>query len=82
MLAGLTRPVPALSFEFTTIARAVAQRCLQRVAALDGRYRFNVALGESQQFAFPDWIAREEMAGYVAGLPHEANSGDLYACIA
>ena len=28
-LAGLTQPVPALSFEFTTIQRDVAHACLQ-----------------------------------------------------
>jgi hypothetical protein len=47
VLAGLTRPLPALSFEFTTIQRDVAEACLDRLAAL-GPYRFNVALGESQ----------------------------------
>ncbi len=39
VLAGLSVPVPALSFEFTTIARDVAARCLARVAEL-GPYRF------------------------------------------
>jgi FkbM family methyltransferase len=29
VLAGLNTPVPALSFEFTTIARAVGERCLK-----------------------------------------------------
>ncbi len=33
-LAGLTQPVPALSFEFTTIQRDVAQACLTRCAGL------------------------------------------------
>jgi FkbM family methyltransferase len=34
VLMGLSRPIPALSFEFTTIARDVAQRCLDRLAVL------------------------------------------------
>src|SRR5205809_125128 len=46
-LAGLTRPPPALSFEFTTIQRAVAFAALERCAAL-GFERFDAALGESQ----------------------------------
>ena len=33
-LAGLTRPVAALSFEFTTIQRDVALACIERCAAL------------------------------------------------
>ncbi|HRD74434.1 MAG TPA: FkbM family methyltransferase, partial [Hyphomicrobiaceae bacterium] len=40
VLAGLTRALPALSFEFTTIQRDVALACLNRLAAL-GAYRFD-----------------------------------------
>src|SRR5436190_293751 len=53
-LAGLTQPVPALSFEFTTIQRDVAHACLKRCAAL-GYLGYNAALGESQQMAHADW---------------------------
>lgn len=77
-LAGLTQPLPALSFEFTTIQRDIAYLCLDRLAGLED-YRFNIALGESQQLSFDTWIGREEMAAHVAGLPHDANSGDIYA---
>ena len=47
VLAGLSQPLPALSFEFTTIQRDVAFACLDRLASL-GPYAFDVALGESQ----------------------------------
>lgn len=77
VLAGLSRPLPALSFEFTTIARDVAVRCLDRLAAL-GPYRFDVALGESQRLTFRRWVSREEMATHLLALPHAANSGDIY----
>jgi len=80
VLAGLSQPVPALSFEFTTIARDVAQRCLERLAAL-GPYVFNVALGESQQLAFGRGINLDQMSAYLRELPHEANSGDVYAVL-
>lgn len=79
VLAGLSVPVPALSFEFTTIARGVALRSLDLVAALDPRYRFNLSFGESLGWASPEWVTRGEMAAHLAGLPHEANSGDVYA---
>jgi FkbM family methyltransferase len=78
VLQGLSRPIPALSFEFTTIQRDVADRCMQRLDAL-GYTRFNVALGESQTFAFEADTGAREMRGHLAGLPHEANSGDVYA---
>jgi FkbM family methyltransferase len=80
VLAGLTRPLPALSFEFTTIQRDVAFRCLDRLASL-GPYGFDLALGESQALSFGRWITKDEMAAHIAGLPHEANSGDVYCVL-
>jgi FkbM family methyltransferase len=80
VLAGLSRPLPALSFEFTTIQRDVALRCLDRLASL-GPYGFDVALGESQTLTFNRWISKADMAAHIAGLPHEANSGDVYCVL-
>jgi FkbM family methyltransferase len=80
VLAGLTAPVPALSFEFTTIARPVAQECLDRLMAL-GPYRFDVALGETQRLVFGAWVDARTMAAYLRSLPHDANSGDVYAIL-
>ncbi|WFE42673.1 FkbM family methyltransferase [Micromonospora sp. WMMD998] len=80
VLAGLSRPVPALSFEFTTIARDLAERCLDRLTAL-GFTGFAVALGDEMTFAPPGWRSAAEVAAYLRALPHEANSGDVYARI-
>ena len=71
----------ALSFEFTTIQRDVALACIERCVAL-GYARFNAALGESQTFVNADWVGGEEIARWLAGLPHAANSGDIYAALA
>ena len=79
-LAGLSRPLPALSFEFTTIQRDVALACLGRLAAL-GRYGFDVALGESQALTFDRWLPGDAMAAHIAALPHAANSGDIYCVL-
>lgn len=78
VLAGLSRTIPALSFEFTTIQRDVALKCLDRLAAL-GFKGFDVALGESQVLTFDRWISKAEMAAHIQALPHSANSGDVYA---
>ena len=80
-LAGLTRAVKALSFEFTTIQRDVALACIARCVAL-GYARFNAALGESQTLVHADWVGGDEIARWVSGLPHAANSGDIYAALA
>lgn len=80
VLAGLTHKVPALSFEFTTIQRDVAYRCLGLLSQL-GRYGFDIALGESQRLTFDRWIGADEMRAHIGSLPHDANSGDVYAVL-
>jgi hypothetical protein len=77
-LAGLTQPVPALSFEFTTIQRDVAQACIARCAEL-GYTRYNAALGESQQLVHDDWQSADAINQWLTALPVSANSGDVYA---
>lgn len=77
-LAGLGEPVRALSFEFTTIQRDVARLCVDRCAAL-GYTEFNAALGESQKLLHETWIGAEAVTQWLAALPQEANSGDVYA---
>jgi FkbM family methyltransferase len=81
VLAGLTRPVKTLSFEFTTIQRDVARACIERCLTL-GYTRFNSALGESQVLTLEQWVDGHTMAAWLAALPHSANSGDVYAALA
>ena len=80
-LAGLTRPPPALSFEFTTIQRDVAAACIARCTSL-GYRRFNAMLGESHALVHAGWLDGEEIAAWLEALPHAANSGDIYARLA
>jgi len=80
-LAGLTAPVKALSFEFTTIQRDVALACLDRCTGL-GYAHFNAALGESQRLAHPHWCDATAIRHWLTELPHAANSGDIYARLA
>ena len=78
VLAGLSQSIPALSFEFTTIARDVALRSIGRLAA-QANYGFDVAIGESQQLSFGHWLSASEMSLHISRLPHATNSGDIYA---
>lgn len=79
-LAGLTATPRMLSFEFTTIQRGVALDALARLAAL-GYRAFNACLGESMEFAHPAPVEAAAMAAWLAALPAEANSGDVYAAL-
>ncbi len=58
--------------------RDVATQALARCAAL-GYARFNAALGESQKFEFAASVDAATLRAWLAGLPDEANSGDVYA---
>lgn len=78
VLAGLSKPVAALSFEFTTIQSEVGRACIARCAAL-GYRRFNAALGESQTLVREEWVTREGITAWLNALPQAANSGDIYA---
>lgn len=80
VLAGLSQPLAALSFEFTTIQRDVAVKCLDRLISL-GPYLFDVALGDSQAFSFNRWISKADMTAHIKGLPHAANAGDIYCVL-
>jgi FkbM family methyltransferase len=78
VLAGLGQPVQALSFEFTLIQRDIARACIERCTALSYA-QFNAVLGESQTLVHGDWIDADAITRWLAELPAEANSGDVYA---
>ena len=80
VLAGLSVPLDAISFEMTTIQRDVAVECVRRLMGL-ADYRFNLSLGESHRFEFPEAIDGTRMIDAIGALPHEANSGDVYAVL-
>lgn len=80
VLAGLSRPLPALSFEFTTIHRSAAVACLRRLARL-GTYGFDMSLGESLTLVFDRWVPPQELMAYLHGIPDSANSGDIYCLL-
>ena len=77
-LTGLSEAPPALSFEFTTIQKDVALACVARCAEL-GLTRFNVVIGETHRLEFGEPVDAQTIASWLEALPHEANSGDVYA---
>ena len=69
VLAGLNTAVPALSFEFTTIARDVALRSLARLGSL-GRYEFNVSFGENHTLTLARWMNEKEASEFILNVSH------------
>jgi FkbM family methyltransferase len=80
VLRGLSRPSPALSFEFTTILPDAAKRCVARCVEL-GYGRFNAMIGESLAFVHPHAQSAGDILRWLEELPPEANSGDVYAML-
>jgi FkbM family methyltransferase len=78
VLAGLSQPVPALSFEFVPSAMASALASLDRLEAL-APYRYNVSLGESLRFELARGVDAGTMRGWLLARPPEGDSGDVYA---
>jgi FkbM family methyltransferase len=78
VLAGLTTPVRALSFEYLPATRGIALACIDRLAAL-GRYRYNWSPGESHRLLSERWLDAARMRAQLQELPPLAASGDVYA---
>ena len=78
VLAGLSRPLPALSFEFVPAALNSALLSVDEIDKL-GPYRFNVSVGESLTLAFPHWVDRLTLRAWLLQRTLEQNSGDIYA---
>jgi FkbM family methyltransferase len=77
-LSGLTRPLPALSFEFVAGQLEVAAACVRRLREL-GAYEFNVVLGEQRDLAPDAWRRAEAMLQWLDAGAAGASSGDVYA---
>jgi len=78
VLAGLSTPLPALSFEYIPAALQSALIALERLAAL-GDYRFNRSIGESMRFSAPAWRDAAAISDELRSLGRDASSGDVYA---
>jgi FkbM family methyltransferase len=78
VLAGLGRPVPALSFEYLPRALHEVQACLTRLVAL-GPYQFNWSIGESNQLASDRWLDASELLATLSAPAARRRPGDVYA---
>jgi FkbM family methyltransferase len=77
-LAGLSHPLPALSFEFISFEKERALACIRRLMGL-GAYRFNWSFGERLRLESPEWTEAARVEQMLGGLGARAVSGDIYA---
>jgi FkbM family methyltransferase len=79
VVAGLSRPLPLLSFEFTPEWSEGTERVLDRLEEI-GFSEFNLSRRESLILEWPDWRSREALRGLLDTLPHYGGLfGDVYA---
>jgi len=78
VLRGLSRPVPALSFEYLPPVAERAVACVARLAEL-GEYRFRHSPLETLRWADDAWLDADGMAAALRALPPSAPPGDVYA---
>lgn len=84
VLMGLSRPVPAVSFEFLPAVRDIALGCIDRMEALAGagRYRYAVSLGERLTLLQPQGEAADALRAWLRAMPVDGPSGDVHAWLA
>jgi FkbM family methyltransferase len=78
VLQGLSQAIPALSFEYLPAAIEAAIGCIDRLDQL-GRYEYNWRLSEFPRLRSSVWLIPQDMAAILARMPHDGNSGDVYA---
>ena len=76
-LAGLSRPLRALSFEYVAASPGGADACIARLESL-GRYRYAVSPGESHRL-LDGWLDAAELRLLLADRRRVGASGDVYA---
>jgi FkbM family methyltransferase len=78
VLAGLSVPIQAVSFEAFPLEVERSIRCVQRLMAL-GHYRFRTVMAEQFRWADEDWMDADAMVARLRAWDLEAGSGDVYA---
>ncbi len=78
VLAGLSEPVRALSFEYLPPAHDAALAVLARVEEL-GDYRYNYSPVETLTWASPEWLDADGLRALLDRYRPLGRSGDVYA---
>ncbi|HZA14636.1 MAG TPA: FkbM family methyltransferase [Myxococcaceae bacterium] len=78
VLQGLSRPLPALSFEYIPVARKRACACIDRLSEV-GAYLFRRSSVETMRWMDREWLSAPEIKDALQAMPPGDRSGDVYA---
>lgn len=82
VLAGLSQPLPALSFEYLPPAHDAALTALDmvdRLGAASGGYRYNYSPIETMRYASQRWLDATDLVRLLDRFRPLGRSGDVYA---
>jgi FkbM family methyltransferase len=82
VLAGLTRPVRALSFEYVPSAHDTAMTTLanvEKLGAAAGGYAYNYSPAETMRLASEHWLDAADLVRRLERIRPLGRSGDIYA---
>lgn len=85
VLAGLSQPLRALSFEYLPMAHEAGLAVLARVEQLGsaaGGYRYNYSPVETMRFASEEWLDAADLVRLLDRYRPLGRSGDVYARLA
>ncbi|TVR34803.1 MAG: FkbM family methyltransferase [Spirochaetaceae bacterium] len=80
VVASLSRPVRALSFEYLPADLTVALACIDHLESL-AEYRYNLSAAESMRLQFNNWLDAQTLRRHLSSLGAGTLSGDVYARI-
>ena len=78
VLQGLSQAISALSFEYIPAAIEPALDSIDRLSQL-GNYEYNWRVSEFPRLRSRAWLRPDNMKTYLQRMPHDGNSGDVYA---
>lgn len=76
--AGVSVPLPALSFEFVPASPHAVLASVARLEDL-GRYGYDLALGEGFELVYDRWVDAAELRAWLASRHPAGPAGDIYA---
>lgn len=81
VLKSLSKPVKAISFEFTPSLIEETEKCVNRLCEISGLYRFNFSLGEELNLQLQRNESQQDFRNTLSALAKAGSFGDVYAIL-
>lgn len=78
VLAGLSTPIPMISFEFLFEFLDDSKECIEKILTLDNS-EFNFNIGENMDYYFDSWVNKQQLLNTITNINDRQLWGDIYA---